>query len=60
VVEGARPTYGLTTLRQDSVEMARHAVRILLTRLERPDEPPVSAIVDAKLVIRHSARLTEA
>jgi DNA-binding LacI/PurR family transcriptional regulator len=40
--------------------MAREAVRILLMRLEKPDDPPVSAIVDAKLVIRRSARLTEA
>ena len=57
VAEAARPGYQLTTLRQDSVRMARTAVDILLRRLAEPDAPILSAVVEAALIKRGSARL---
>jgi DNA-binding LacI/PurR family transcriptional regulator len=57
VAEAARPTYRLTTLRQDSVTMARRAVALLLSRLAEPEGEVVNETVEAALVIRNSARI---
>lgn len=58
VSEADRPSYGLTTLHQRSVEMAQEAVRLLLQRLERPSSKPVHTMIKSVLVQRRSARLT--
>ena len=60
VPEAARPVYDLTTIRQDSIEMARLAVHVLLTRLAKPDAYPMRTTVDASFVERGSARLRPA
>lgn len=57
VAEAGRPTYELTTIRQNSVEMAREAVRLLLTRIAEPQRAPLRVVVPAHQVIRRSARL---
>ena len=59
VAEAARPSYDLTTLHQDSAEIARQAVHLLLLRLDRADAPPARKIVSAKLIVRGSARLLD-
>ncbi|MEU9917009.1 LacI family DNA-binding transcriptional regulator [Streptomyces sp. NPDC051001] len=43
---------GLTTVRQDAVLMAEHAVRFAVERLERPELEPREAVLDPQLVIR--------
>ena len=43
---------GLTTVRQDAVLMAEHAVRFAVERLENPELEPREAVLDPKLVIR--------
>jgi DNA-binding LacI/PurR family transcriptional regulator len=60
VTEAARPSYLLTTMHQDSVDMARKAVDLLLQRLAAPDRPVVHVEVAAGLVVRDSARLAGA
>jgi DNA-binding LacI/PurR family transcriptional regulator len=57
VPEGARPTYELTTLRQNSVDMAHMAIDLLLRRMQDPKLPARRLIVPATLVARGSARL---
>ena len=57
VAEAARPTYDLTTVRQDADEMARQAVHLLLLRLADPASAPATSLVPAALVRRRSARL---
>ncbi len=59
VAEAARPGYRLTTMHQDSVEMARQAVRLLLTRLADPDGASVNSEVPSLFMRRASARLAE-
>jgi DNA-binding LacI/PurR family transcriptional regulator len=58
IAEAARPTYDLTTMRQDSVQMARQAVALLLSRLEDPVADARSLIVEATFIPRTSARLS--
>lgn len=60
VAEAARPVYELTTMRQDSLAMAREAVHLLLQRLDHPQAPPVGRIVPASFIPRRSARLPPA
>ncbi|MFJ9908379.1 LacI family DNA-binding transcriptional regulator [Streptomyces sp. NPDC101152] len=43
---------GLTTVRQDAVLMAEHAVRFAVERLEDPQREPREAVVDPELVVR--------
>ncbi|MFI0037686.1 LacI family DNA-binding transcriptional regulator [Streptomyces mutabilis] len=43
---------GLTTVRQDAVLMAEHAVRFAVERLENADLKPREAVLDPKLVVR--------
>ncbi|MGI5373582.1 LacI family DNA-binding transcriptional regulator [Streptomyces sp. CA-251387] len=43
---------GLTTVRQDAVLMAEHAVRFAVDRLEDQDLEPREAVLDPKLVVR--------
>ncbi|WKX15110.2 LacI family DNA-binding transcriptional regulator [Streptomyces sp. NL15-2K] len=43
---------GLTTVRQDALLMAEHAVRFAVERLENPDSEPREAVLDPKLVVR--------
>ncbi len=57
VAEAARPSYRLTTVRQDSVQMARTAVDILLRRLAEPGLPAMTKVLDAAIIPRSSARL---
>ena len=42
---------GLTTVRQDAVLMAEHAVRFAVDRLENPELAPREAVLDPKLVV---------
>lgn len=57
VPEAARPGYELTTMHQDTVDMARQAVALLLQRLAAPDQPVMRREVAANFVVRGSARL---
>jgi DNA-binding LacI/PurR family transcriptional regulator len=57
IAEAGRATYDLTTLRQDTEEMARQAVRLLLLRLADPAAAPATSLVPATLIRRRSARL---
>jgi DNA-binding LacI/PurR family transcriptional regulator len=57
VPEVARPAYALTTFFQDSSNMAREAVRLLLQRLQTPLAAPARSVFPAVLVRRGSARL---
>ncbi|MEO8716260.1 MAG: substrate-binding domain-containing protein, partial [Acetobacteraceae bacterium] len=59
VSEAARPGYRLTTVHQDSVEMGRQAVRLLLARLEEPGRRPVRSEVPSVFIRRGSARLPD-
>ncbi|MPY57620.1 LacI family DNA-binding transcriptional regulator [Streptomyces spongiae] len=43
---------GLTTVRQDAVLMAEHAVRFAVERLENEELEPREAVLDPKLVVR--------
>ncbi|WP_328369357.1 LacI family transcriptional regulator [Streptomyces sp. NBC_00445] len=43
---------GLTTVRQDAMLMAEHAVRFAVERLEKPGLEPREAVLDCKLVVR--------
>ncbi|MEU1106041.1 LacI family DNA-binding transcriptional regulator [Streptomyces tibetensis] len=43
---------GLTTVRQDAVLMAEHAVRFAVERLEKGELEPREAVLDPKLVVR--------
>lgn len=58
VTEAARPGYDLTTMHQDTVDMARQAVGLLLQRLAAPDLPVMLTQIDASFVMRGSARLS--
>ncbi len=60
VAEASRPSYRLTTMRQDSVDMARQAVDLLLQRLAAPEQPVMRREIPARIVVRASARLREA
>ena len=57
VAEAGRPSYQLTTMHQDTVDMARQAVGLLLQRLAAPDLPVMRVEVAASFVVRGSARL---
>jgi DNA-binding LacI/PurR family transcriptional regulator len=57
VTEASRPGYGLTTMHQDTVDMARQAVGMLLQRIAAPDRPVTRMEVAARFVVRDSARL---
>jgi DNA-binding LacI/PurR family transcriptional regulator len=57
VAEAGRPSYWLTTMHQDSVEMARRAVQLLLQRLNQPDQPVMNALIEARFMLRGSARI---
>ncbi len=57
VPEAARPGDSLTTMHQDTVDMARQAVGLLLQRLAAPELPVMHAQVNARFVVRGSARL---
>lgn len=59
VAEAGRPGYLLTTMHQDTVDMARQAVGLLLQRLAAPDLPVMRLEVAASLVVRGSARLAK-
>ncbi|MFE9029392.1 LacI family DNA-binding transcriptional regulator [Streptomyces iakyrus] len=43
---------GLTTVRQDALLMAEHAVRFAVERLEEREREPREAVLDPKLVVR--------
>ncbi len=50
---GCRPP--LTTIRQPVEDMAAEMARMVLDRIERPDQPPASVIFEPSLVVRGSA-----
>ena len=56
VAEGARPTYGLTTLSQPLHALCRAAVRILCERLDGVAGPGERRVMPAALVCRASTR----
>lgn len=60
IAEAGRPAYLLTTMRQDSVDMARQAVDLLLNRLATPDLPVIRREIPARMVMRTSAKLAGA
>jgi DNA-binding LacI/PurR family transcriptional regulator len=45
----------LTTVRQPVEDMAAEMARMVLDRIERPDQPPASVIFEPSLVVRESA-----
>ncbi|WP_075001332.1 LacI family DNA-binding transcriptional regulator [Streptomyces qinglanensis] len=47
---------GLTTVRQDAVLMAEHAVRFARQRLDNKEVEPQEAVIDPKLVVRDTSR----
>jgi DNA-binding LacI/PurR family transcriptional regulator len=57
VREAARPTYALTTLRQQLEPMAKQAVELLIRRMAQPDALSSTVLVQAQLIERGSARL---
>ncbi len=59
VAEAGRPGYLLTTMHQDSADMARQAVGLLLQRLAAPELAVMQMEVTARFVPRASARLAE-
>nr|WP_319676332.1 substrate-binding domain-containing protein [Streptomyces sp. ME18-1-4] len=46
---------GLTTVRQDAVLLAEHAVRFAVERLKNPELAPREAMLEPKLVVRASS-----
>ena len=57
VAEAVRPTYRLTTMRQESVAMAHEAVRLLMARAGVPAESGVHIVIPARFMLRGSARI---
>lgn len=57
VPEAARPTYDLTSVRQNSVAMARRAVELVLRRIANPGAAARREMVAGQLMTRGSARL---
>jgi DNA-binding LacI/PurR family transcriptional regulator len=57
VPEAARPSYGLTSVRQDSAGMARSAVEMLLTRIANPRISARRVMVPGELIVRGSTTL---
>ena len=57
VREAARPTYALTTLRQQLEPMAKQAVGLLVRRMTQPDALSSTVLVQAQLIRRGSARI---
>ena len=60
VAEAERPSYALTTMRQESVAMAHEAVRLLLARTEVGGDRAVHVTIPACLMARGSARIATA
>ncbi len=56
VPEGSRPVYQLSTVRQNSVEMAHTAVELLLRRMRDPQVSARRLMVPATVIRRGSAR----
>ena len=57
VPDASRPTYMLTTVRQDVKQLAREAVRLLALRLADPSRRASRVIVPSTLIERASANL---
>lgn len=57
VPEAGRPGYNLTTMQQDSVQMARLAVQLLLRRITAPEIAVENLQIAARFVARGSAQL---
>ena len=51
-------SFGLTTVRQDSQEMARESARLLLQRIEDPNRPIEDIVFPADLIVRRSTGQT--
>lgn len=57
VAEAGRPTYDLTTMRQQIQPMAERAVEMLRRRIAEPDQPVQNILVAGALIRRSSARM---
>lgn len=49
--------YDLTTVRQPAEAMVAETVRLLLSSIRRPEQPPQHVVVPAQLILRSSARI---
>lgn len=52
---GRQSTPRLTTVHQPMVDLGRAAVRVLLSRLENPDQPPISLRLPVQVLLRESS-----
>jgi DNA-binding LacI/PurR family transcriptional regulator len=59
IEDGRYSTPSLTTISPDKTQIARHAVEILLRRLDGDETPPVELPADYKLVVRESTAGTD-
>ena len=50
----------LTTVRQPIEEMGRALARLLLRRIEHPDDPPDHVVFETELIVRESSGATDA
>jgi DNA-binding LacI/PurR family transcriptional regulator len=57
IAEASRPTYQLTTVRQQVVDLATEAIRLLATRLSKPEMRSRLVAVPGVLIERASARI---
>ena len=53
------PFYSLTTVRQPVEEMMDYTVELLCRNMENPEMPHERKVFEAKLIRRHSAKITE-
>ena len=49
------PAYNLTTVRQPADQMVTETIKILLSKIENPDEAPQRVEIDGPLIVRGSA-----
>jgi LacI family transcriptional regulator, repressor for deo operon, udp, cdd, tsx, nupC, and nupG len=54
IEDGRYSTPSLTTIRPDKTQIAKHAVQLLLSRLDGDQSPPAELPADYDLVIRES------
>jgi len=55
---GRLSTPRLTTVYQPMVELGRTAIRAMLSRIEHPDQPPITARLPVKVLLRESSEGT--
>ena len=52
---GRLSTPRLTTVHQPMVELGRAAMRVMISRLEHPDQPPITARLPVRVLLRESS-----